>query len=300
MRRCGNWPSPAEEKGRSRTRETKAKEIQITKRAEKRKETKGEIPEAKGRGRRNRQDRQDRQNQLREALLSILFPRRCPVCGEIVMPKGEKICPDCRKTLPFVSGPRCLRCGKELETREGEYCLGCQRHKRSFVFGGALLNYNEVSARSMAKIKYQNRREYLDYYSEEMVRRLGRLMSRMEAEVFVPVPVHPARRRQRGYNQAEELAMRLGKLTGLPVCADALVRTKKTAPQKELSAGERLKNLEKAFAARPEFLPPGTKGVILVDDIYTTGSTVEACARVLRGAGVKRVYFLSICIGGDR
>ena len=213
------------------------------------------------------------------------------MCGEIAAPKGEKICPECRKKLSFVSGPWCLKCGKELETQDTEYCLGCRKGKRSFEFGAALLNYNEISARSMAQIKYQNRREYLDYYSEEMVRRLGHRISRMKAQILVPVP---------GYNQAEELAVRLGKLTGIPVCTQALVRIKKTAPQKELTAGERLKNLEKAFAVRKEFLPPGTDGVILVDDIYTTGSTAEACSRVLKSAGVRRVYVLSVCIGGDR
>ena len=236
----------------------------------------------------------------KEAVISILFPRRCPVCGEIAEPKGEKICPECRKKLSFVSGPCCLKCGKELETQDTEYCLGCRKGKRSFEFGAALLNYNEISARSMAQIKYQDRREYLDYYSEEMVRRLGHRISRMKAQFLVPVPVHPARKRQRGYNQAEELAVRLGKLTGIPVYTQALVRIKKTAPQKELTAGERLKNLEKAFAVRKEFLPPGTEGVILVDDIYTTGSTAEACSRVLKSAGVGRVYILSVCIGGDR
>ncbi len=175
-----------------------------------------------------------------------------------------------------------------------------ERGREASNSAAALLNYNEISARSMAQIKYQNRREYLDYYSEEMVRRLGHRISRMKAQFLVPVPVHPARKRQRGYNQAEELAVRLGKLTGIPVCTQALVRIKKTAPQKELTAGERLKNLEKAFAVRKEFLPPGTDGVILVDDIYTTGSTAEACSRVLKSAGAGRVYILSVCIGGDR
>ncbi len=236
----------------------------------------------------------------REALIAILFPRRCPVCEKIVTPKGAKICPGCEKTLSFVSGARCLTCGKELEEQEAEYCLGCRKAKRSFSSGAALLNYNEVSARSMARIKYRNRREYLDYYSEEVVRRLGGTIRRMRAGFLVPVPVHPARKRQRGYNQAEELAVRLSRLTGIPVCAQALVRIRKTAPQKELTPGERLKNLEKAFAVRKEFLPPGADGVILVDDIYTTGSTAEACARALKRAGVQRVYVLSLCIGGDR
>ena len=80
----------------------------------------------------------------KEAVISILFPRRCPVCGEIAEPKGEKICPECRKKLSFVSGPCCLKCGKELETEDAEYCLGCRKWKRSFEFGAALLNYNEI------------------------------------------------------------------------------------------------------------------------------------------------------------
>lgn len=237
---------------------------------------------------------------MREEAVSLLFPRRCPVCGEIVMPKGELICPGCRKELSFVQGPVCLRCGKELVEKDGEYCLDCRRHQRTTEFGGALLNYNEVSARSMAQIKYKNRREYLDFYSEEMVRTLGGKIKAMRADCLVPVPVHPARKRERGYNQAEELAVRLGRRLSLPVYPKGLARRKKTAPQKELTPGERLKNLEKAFTAEASALPPRSEGVILIDDIYTTGSTIEACARALKAAGVKRVYFLTVLIGGDR
>ena len=233
----------------------------------------------------------------KEAVISILFPRRCPVCGEIAEPKGEKICPECRKKLSFVSGPWCLKCGKELETQDTEYCLGCRKGKRSFEFGAALLNYNEISARSMAQIKYQNRREYLDYYSEEMVRRLGHRISRMRAQILVPVRVHPARKRQRGYNQAEELAVRLGRQLDFPVYPDALRRVKKTAPQKNLDPAQRLANLRQAFA--PGTLPREVGTVLLVDDIYTTGSTMEACSRVLLSMGVKTVYGAVLCVGGS-
>ena len=168
----------------------------------------------------------------KEAVISILFPRRCPVCGEIAEPKGEKICPECRKKLSFVSGPWCLKCGKELETKDAEYCLGCRKGKRSFEFGAALLNYNEISARSMAQIKYQNRREYLDYYSEEMVRRLGHRISRMKAQILVPVPVHPARKRQRGYNQAEELRCGWGSLQAFRFVHRLWCASKRLRPRK--------------------------------------------------------------------
>ena len=98
--------------------------------------------------------------------------------------------------------------------------------------------------------------------------------------------------------QAEVLAVCLGKRLGIPVGSGMLIRDKKTKPQKELSAADRLKNLSGAFRAGT--IPEGIKTVLLVDDIYTTGSTVEACARALRSAGVSRVYFVVICMTGGR
>lgn len=236
----------------------------------------------------------------REQAAGILFPRRCPVCGEIVMPVGEMICPDCRGRLREVKGALCLKCGKELENKEGEYCFGCMRHPKSFERGAALFNYNEVSAKSMVQIKYKNKREYLDFYSWEMADKLGERIKQMRGQALIPVPVHPERLRKRGFNQAQELAARLSKLTGIPLCTDFLIRSKKTAPQKELTPGQRLKNLEQAFAVRQDGPFRELKSVILVDDIYTTGSTIEACTRVLKRAGIKRVCFLAICIGADR
>lgn len=236
----------------------------------------------------------------KEQAVGVLFPRRCPVCGEIVMPKGELICPGCRGLLRDVKGNLCLKCGKELVNEDGEYCFGCMRHPKSFVRGAALLNYNEVSAKSMVQIKYKNKREYLDFYSREMVDRLGEKIRGMQGDVLVPVPVHPERLRKRGFNQAQELAARLSKLTGIALCTDLLIRSRKTAPQKELTPGQRLKNLEQAFQVNRESCFREVDSVILVDDIYTTGSTVEACTRVLRKAGIQRVYFLALCIGGDR
>lgn len=230
----------------------------------------------------------------------LLFPRRCPVCAEIIVPAGELICPECRGKLSDVKGELCLKCGKELLGGEKEYCLNCVRHPKSFVRGAALFNYNEVSAKSMVQIKYKNKREYLDFYSSEIVNKLGDKIHQMKAEALVPVPVHPQRLRQRGFNQARELAFRLSELTNIPLCEDLLLRSKKTAPQKELTPGQRLKNLEQAFTVRKDSCWKNLSSVILVDDIYTTGSTVEACTRVLLKAGISRVYFLAVCIGADR
>lgn len=153
----------------------------------------------------------------------------------------------------------------------------------------------------MVAIKYKNKREYLDFYAAAMDRRFRKLVKSWQADVLIPIPVHPSRKRSRGYNQAEELAVRLSKYWDIPVDCDLLVRSKKTAPQRKLNPEERLKNLQEAFALSETYgasqLP---ECVILIDDIYTTGSTIEACARRLKAAGVKKIHFLSICIGGGR
>ena len=120
----------------------------------------------------------------------------------------------------------------------------------------------------------------------------------MNVDVIIPVPVHPSRRRKRGFNQAEVLAKIMGERLGIPVRTDLLTRTKKTLPQKELSAGERLKNLSGAF--RAEVIPAEIRRILLVDDIYTTGSTIEACTRALKTSGAQAIYFVVICMAGGR
>lgn len=234
------------------------------------------------------------QKQITSLFWDALFPRRCPVCGQI--PKANRICPSCLKKLSFVSSPTCKKCGKEIVDETLEYCLDCSRRAHSFSYGIALLNYNEAAAHSVAAVKYKNKREYLDFYAEEAVKRCGELLLRMQADALVPVPVHPKRRRMRGFNQAELLAEKMGEALSLPVWNEVLYRSRNTEPQKELSPAERLKNLEQAFAAKPVL----GKRLILIDDIYTTGSTMEACSRVLKRAGAETIYFFALCIGQGR
>ena len=234
-------------------------------------------------------------NFLINIILDLLFPRRCPVCGQIVMPKGSLVCPGCVKKLSWVRGPVCKCCGKEIISGTMEYCPDCAAHPRSFSHGMALFNYNEISAPSLAMVKYHDRREYLDFYAEAAYRRYAKTIARLSPDLIIPVPVHKSRLKKRGFNQAEELARRLSGPLGIPVNTSILKRTRKTAPQKSLDSGGRLKNLEQAFTA--SVLPSGMKNIILVDDIYTTGSTIEACTRALRKAGAEHVYFVTIFIG---
>ena len=111
----------------------------------------------------------------------------------------------------------------------------------------------------------------------------------------MPIPLHPSRKRKRGYNQAQILAEEIGKILEIPVDSKSLIRTRKTSPQKKLGHQERKKNLKHAFAVKHTF--QAAKRVLLVDDIYTTGNTIDAVSNVLKQKGVENVYFLTISIG---
>lgn len=231
----------------------------------------------------------------KEMLLSVLYPRRCPVCHEIVTPKGERICPSCLGRVSFVKEPTCLRCGKEIAAKEMEYCYDCSHHERSFQQGFALAVYDDVMRKSIRFFKNQGRQEYAEWYAAALWERYGEKLKQLRADALVPVPIHRSRRNKRGYNQAELLAKELAGYLEIPVWPRALIRPIKTTAQKYLAAGERSLNLESAFAAGNQAVE-GTS-VILVDDIYTTGGTAEACTKVLLAAGAKEVYLVNICIG---
>lgn len=230
----------------------------------------------------------------RRTAADLLFPRRCPVCGGVAMPKGRLICPACLKQLSFVSSPACMKCGKEIGIREQEYCADCIRRKKSFTRGFALLNYDSRAAVSMAAVKYHNKREYLDFYARAAALRFEKQFRQAGIQVIVPVPVHASRLKTRGFNQAAVLAEKLSAELGIP-WEELLIRVKKTDPQKSLGSAERLKNLRGAFEAEQE--AGKWERVLLVDDIYTTGSTAEICSRALLKTGVKQVFVFAVCIG---
>lgn len=228
-------------------------------------------------------------------LAGILYPRRCPVCQDVVEDRGEKVCCICRTRLPYIRANFCQKCGKPLLLEEQEYCGDCMRKKHRFERGRAPFVYDRVMRESIAGYKYGGRREYAAFYAEEILSRCAKDMQKWRGEAFVPIPLHPSRRRKRGFNQAELLARELTRRCGIPTDAGILVRVRKTHVQKELNDQERLTNLKDAFSVRKGRVP--YQNIILVDDIYTTGSTVDAAAKTLKENGVRNVYFVCICVG---
>lgn len=232
---------------------------------------------------------------LREVLREWTFPKRCPVCGRIPTPAGYRICADCIPKLSFVQEPFCFKCGKTVYDEREEYCRDCRNLKKSFEYGFCLLNYDDLAAEIMSDIKYKNKREYLEAFADLLAFRYEKKIEKMCADALVPVPIHRSRMRSRGFNQSELLARHLGKKMHIKVESDVLQRRKRTRAQKELDSKERLKNLSEAFIC--ESLPKDLNNLIIIDDIYTTGSTIEACTAALKTAGAKNVYYLAVCIG---
>lgn len=227
-------------------------------------------------------------------LINLLFPRRCPVCHDVVSAKNSRICPECQGGLRFLKEPTCMKCGTELTDPGAEYCPVCRRRKRSFERSVSAFQYNDAARLSMVFFKSHGRREYADYYVEQLLYRRGHLIRSFCPQLILPVPIHRSRLRERGYNQAEELAVRIGKALNVPVRTDLLIRNKAGRDQKELNASARGRNLKGLFSVSRSLT--GVKRVLLVDDVYTTGSTLQACTEILKAAGVEKVYACTIFI----
>lgn len=230
----------------------------------------------------------------KETILQLLFPRRCPACDRIVRPFGEKICLECLPKFRVVTAPWCMRCGKKL-SEEREFCRDCMSGKHKYDRARTLYEYRSASA-SIYRLKYGGRQEYGDFFGEEMGRFLGDFIRGVQPDVLVPVPLHRRKLKARGYNQAACLARALGRSLQLPVDEKLVRRVKNTAPMKLLNPAERQNNLKKAFIMGRNDVKLYDR-IILVDDIYTTGTTLDEIAALLKDNGVSEVYCVTLACG---
>lgn len=228
------------------------------------------------------------------ALLDAVYPVRCPICGDIVRRRGRDICPQCEKKLVYVEEPFCLKCGKPL-IDEREYCDDCLAKRHYYDEGRAVLLYDEHTSKSIYAFKYNSRCEYARFYGRVICERLGRKIKFWNPDVIIPVPIHKSKLKKRGYNQAALIAKELSKSLNILYDDTILIRKNSTKVQKNLSAKDREINLKKAFIVRKNSVE--LKSVLVVDDIYTTGSTIDAIAQCLKGAGIGEVYFVTLSIG---
>lgn len=225
--------------------------------------------------------------------LEMIFPRRCTVCDR-VLPWGEKeICVDCKKKIQYSSGPLCFKCGKPVKDEE-EYCYDCRKKEHYFKQGAALFPYEYIRL-SLYRFKYGGRQEYAGFYGRQMAYRLEEKRRQWKPEALVPVPLHKWKQKKRGYNQAELIARELSGYWKIPVITNLVVRCKNTRPMKEIVGTDRQNNLKKAFKLGTNDVKLNT--IIIIDDIYTTGSTIDAVSKVCLEAGITNVYFMTVSIG---
>jgi ComF family protein len=223
--------------------------------------------------------------ELYRHLLDLVFPPRCIVCRC----PGTWLCSGCVSGLPRIKGPVCRRCG--VPTQKRDLCTRC-RHAplRIEKIRSAFLHEGPVRV-AIHRLKYRNARALAKPLGEYMAT-WWRVRSPEAGMVVVPVPLHPSRLRKRGYNQAALLAQEFGRQAGLPVREGLLSRVRHTASQMKLDAEARQRNVSEAFSS-PGNAAAGIR-VLLVDDVCTTGATLEACADALRSAGALDVWALTL------
>lgn len=224
-------------------------------------------------------------------LIKAFYPDVCPRCDKVIGRVG--LCNDCKDAFKYMKKTTCGICGRTMDS-DGYRCPDCEKIKHYFKRNVSVFEYKGDIKETIYRFKYSNMRCYAEFFGAEAIKQYGKLLRTWKVEAIIPVPMYKPKRKRRGYNQAEEFARCLGKEIGIRVDTKLLIRNKDTAPMKTLSKQQRYENLLKAFKVNNK---PTYKRVLVVDDIFTTGSTIDACARVLRQNGVENVYGLCIASG---
>jgi len=233
-----------------------------------------------------------------QSALSFIFPPKCVICDEYLEEENSLgFCQSCLDELPWIKPPICPACGLPyLATPEApdHLCGDCTRNKYAFQWARASTIYRTKIRSVIHRFKFGNRPELARALVKTLFVNETVFRDVPQADSIVPVPLHRERLRRRGYNQALLLAKSLGNEINLPVECHNLRRIRKTIPQIGLGPSERKKNVRNAFRIkRPERVKG--KKVFLVDDVYTTGNTLNECARTLREAGSESVFAVTIC-----
>lgn len=224
--------------------------------------------------------------QLLDALLDLVLPPRCAGCGE----PGAGLCRICVAQIHWIDTPACRCCGQPLTPGEGTLCPACRRDPLAIDGIVAAAEYSGPVRAAVLRFKYRYRRDLARALEQVLLRGVAARLP--PADLVIPVPLHPLRQRARGFNQAEGLARALARHLGCRYDGRALIRMHLTPPQAGLSRLERRRNLADAFRADP--LRVAGQRISVVDDVCTTGSTLEACASALRAAGATRVWGCAI------
>lgn len=226
--------------------------------------------------------------------LDLILPPRCIGTGDIVDAPGM-ISPAFWSQLQFIEKPFCSCCGLpfNFDMAEGALCAGCMDEEPDFDQARAAVIYNDASRKAVLDFKYGDKMHAVKTFLPWMMRAGAETLA--ECDLMLPIPLHAKRLWQRRFNQSAVLAEALAELAEKPFLPDGLLRARYTSPQKGLSRKERNDNVKNAFAVNKSAAAQiAGKNILLIDDVFTSGATLNECARVLKKSGADKVFVLTI------
>lgn len=232
-----------------------------------------------------------------DALAAVVFPAPCRICEEtLVTASRVPVCATCLEKLQAFDGPQCMRCGRPFLSTAvtaglQPLCQLCRKGVYDFDSARSFTAYDDHAMKAVVLLKYHRVTPLADWFAARMAELVQR--EKIHADVVVPVPLHRARQRERGYNQAELIARPLAKRLGLPLSGALLVRTKPRPDKHRLTRKERWSSVRGAYTAHAG-ANIDKQRVLLVDDVFTTGATLDACSRALRNAGAAGVIGVTV------
>ena len=233
------------------------------------------------------------------AAAAWVYPEVCQLCGQARATPGECfLCADCRAQVRFIEPPFCARCGMPFagEITNPFECANCRDLDWPFISARSAVVARGKVLDVIHRYKYHRALWFEPFLADLLIGRAEPELRREHWDWLVPVPLHPARQREREFNQAERLAARLSAATNIPLNTNWLRRVQPTRTQTLLSREDRLANVRRAFALQGAPALEGRR-IVLVDDVFTTGATTGACARVLRAAGAGDVCVWTVARG---